>query len=51
MSMMICFQCDKLVDTDYDLEGIWTSEGEYICEACTEYMSETFPQETDDVEI
>jgi hypothetical protein len=35
MSMMICEKCDKLVDTDFDLEGIWSDTG-YTCECCTE---------------
>lgn len=35
MSMMICKTCERLVDTDVDLDGVWT-ETEYICTACAE---------------
>ncbi len=35
MSMLRCERCDRVVDTDYDLEGIWSETG-YTCERCTE---------------
>ncbi len=38
MSMMICLQCDRLVDTDYDLDGVWDDLG-YICTRCAEELN------------
>lgn len=35
MSMMICRRCDRHVDTDYDLDGVW-GHTTYQCTACTE---------------
>lgn len=35
MSMMRCERCQRVVDTDEDLDGIWSDFG-YTCEACTE---------------
>ena len=50
MSMMICRECDRLLDTDFDLEGTWTDQHEWICTACTERLAEmmNLPQERDD---
>jgi hypothetical protein len=39
MSMMACRRCDQLVDTDYDMDGIWLDTG-YICESCTDKMND-----------
>lgn len=39
MSMMICLDCGRNVDTDFDLDGEWTDEG-YICTRCTEEREE-----------
>ena len=50
MSCMICLYCDRLVDTDSDLDGIWTSEGEYICESCTEKMKDAMELEELEIE-
>lgn len=49
MSMAICRQCGELKDTDYDLDGTWTDQYEWICTACTEHLIEqsTYPHERD----
>lgn len=35
MSMMRCERCDRVVDTDEDLEGKWSEFG-YACTRCCE---------------
>lgn len=35
MSMLCCEICNNPVDTDWDLDGVWTKTG-YICESCAE---------------
>lgn len=36
MSIMFCKQCERHVDTDFDVEGTVTENDEYICGSCTE---------------
>ena len=37
MSMMLCDDCGRLVDNDYDLEGVWIETGTgYICSSCVQ---------------
>lgn len=45
MSMMLCGICDRLIDTDDDVEGIWPrfysnndQVPEFICGACCDDM-------------
>lgn len=40
MSMAICRECGDLKDTDFDLEGTWTDQNEWICTACTDLLME-----------
>lgn len=38
MSIMLCNGCDALIDTDFNVEGMW--EPEYRCESCTDELSQ-----------
>ncbi len=33
MSLVVCFHCDRPIDTDFKGEGIWTGV-DYWCEDC-----------------
>ncbi len=39
MSMMRCDGCDRITDTDYDVEGIFEDAKpyRYFCSACVDY--------------
>ncbi len=34
MSMMQCEICESMVDTDYNVEGLFTGDCKYICHSC-----------------
>ena len=36
MSVEMCVECDKPVDTDYNVEGQYSPDYEYYCEDCCE---------------
>ena len=45
MSIITCTKCDRYVDTDFDVEGVWVDENgkpshsepdSFICEPCSE---------------
>jgi hypothetical protein len=38
MSMMRCDACDRLVDTDYYVEG-WQKDDSFLCSGCVEKYS------------
>jgi hypothetical protein len=40
MAMAYCVVCDNYRDLDYESEGQWNDDGEYICESCVEHMEE-----------
>jgi len=40
MSVMYCKECDRMIDTDFDLDGTWTKSGDYICTLCTDRIME-----------
>lgn len=35
MSVMTCDHCDRYVDTDYDVEGVFTAD-DFVCSWCLE---------------
>lgn len=36
MSIMMCDNCDRHVDTDYNVEGIYTGDNRYVCSKCAD---------------
>ena len=36
MAVAKCVECDNWVDLDYESEGVWTDNHEYVCDACME---------------
>lgn len=39
MSFLDCEHCGRFVDTDEDVDGIWSKSG-YTCEVCSEELRE-----------
>ena len=44
MSVMRCSECDRFIDTDFDVEGLWGIDGEtpngedFICGSCCDRL-------------
>lgn len=36
MSLMRCNYCERVVDTDEDLESLYVTDGQCVCEHCRE---------------
>ena len=36
MSMERCSICEKMVDTDFNVEGTYYKDGEFVCQDCTD---------------
>jgi hypothetical protein len=34
MSCMLCNRCERLVDTDEDLDSLYVTDGQCVCEHC-----------------
>ena len=38
MAIIHCFRCDVNVDLDYETDGVWTVDNDYICEQCVDIL-------------
>ena len=37
MAIQWCSSCERAIDLDYESEGQWNDDGDYMCEQCIEW--------------